>query len=115
MLTLQRVQWKFAVSNEVGGVWERLDTIPFGKVIGYSLSSFHACSLAVIFNLYPSNALAPFSLIVSRAVMEVKEIGRISVAQTFEEAKTTIREYEVETTTKFSVYKKDKAFLSEGK
>ena len=48
-------------------------------------------------------------------MMEVKEIGRISVAQTFEEAKTTIREYEVETTTKFSVYKKDKAFLSEGK
>ena len=47
--------------------------------------------------------------------MEGKEIGRTSVAETFEEAKTTIREYEVETTTKFSFYKKDKAFLCEGK
>lgn len=45
----------------------------------------------------------------------VKEnVGDIAVASSYEEAKASIEQYEVATTTKFYCYKRDKAFLDEG-
>ena len=52
------------------------------------------------------------------AVGEMEDEARkenVAVTNNYEEAKRSIEQYEISTTTKFYCYKKDKAFLNEGR